>query len=106
VQLTERKELMEYREEKLKKAAIGQAPADVSAKGQVLVRYQNQTDRTYNAAMRTVLALKADRKKHDDGDLDDPESEPEPEDAATTDQAPSGKHEAPSPEPQAPSPCP
>ncbi len=59
-QLSERKELMEYREEKLKKAAIGKAHADVSADGQVLVRYLNQTDRTYKAAMR-MAALAAPR---------------------------------------------
>jgi hypothetical protein len=73
-QLTERKELMEYREEKRKKAAIGKAAADVSAQGQVLVRYHNQADRTFNASMRMVLALKADRWKHGDGDLDEPEA--------------------------------
>ena len=75
-QLTERKELMEYREEKQKKAAIGKAAADVSAAGQVLVRYANQADRRFNASMRLVLALKAERCKHGDGDgdLDEPET--------------------------------
>jgi hypothetical protein len=72
-QLTERKELMGYREERQKKAAIGKAAADVSAAGQVLVRYGNQADRIFNASMRLVLALKAERWKHGDGDLDEAE---------------------------------
>jgi hypothetical protein len=75
-QLTERKELMGYREERQKKAAIGKAAADVSAAGQVLVRYGNQADRMFNASMRLVLELKAERWKHGDGDLDEPEPEP------------------------------
>ena len=75
-QLTERRELMEYREEKQKTAAIGKAAADASAAGQVLVRYGNQADQRFNASMRLVLALKAERWKHGDGDLDEPEPEP------------------------------
>ena len=57
-----------------RQAAIGKAKADVSADGQVLVRYMTQSDRTYNAAMRMMLALKADRRKY--GDEDDDESAP------------------------------
>ena len=74
-QLAERKELMGYREEKRKQAAIGQARSDVSADGQILFRYMTQSDRTYNAAMKMLLSLKADRRKY--GGDDDDESEPE-----------------------------
>jgi hypothetical protein len=73
--LTERKELMEYREAKQKAAAIGKAVADASAAGQVLVRYGNQADQRFNASMRLVLALKAERYKHGDGDLDEPSTD-------------------------------
>jgi hypothetical protein len=83
-QLTERKELMEYREEKQKEAAIGKALADVSAAGQVLVRYGNQADQRFSASMRLALALKAERLKHGDGDLDEPEAPPEATDPAET----------------------
>jgi hypothetical protein len=70
--LRERKELMEYREERQKQAAIGKALADVSADGQVLVRYANQADRTFNTSMKLALTLKAERRKFGDGELDDP----------------------------------
>jgi hypothetical protein len=76
--LRERKELMEYREEKQKKAAIGKALADVSPAGQVLVRYANQADRTFSASLKLVLTLKADRRKFGDGELDDPAPEQTP----------------------------
>jgi hypothetical protein len=70
--LTERKELMEFREERQKMTAIGKAQIDVSADGEKRVRYLNACDRTLNAAMRMVLALKADRRKFGAEDTDEP----------------------------------
>ena len=68
--LTERQELMEYREERQKKAAIGMAQIDISAAGEKRVRYLNQSDRGFHAAMRMVLALKAERRKYGDDDVE------------------------------------
>ena len=76
--LTERHELMGYRQERQKMTAIGKAQIDVTAQGEKRVRYLNQTDRSFNAAMRMVLALKAKRRKYGD-EYDD---EPAPGDAA------------------------
>ena len=79
--LTERKELMGYREAAQKKAAIGEAQTEVSREGQTRARYIAQSDRTLYAALRMVLTLQADRRKHGDPDLE----EPTPEDAAGAD---------------------
>jgi hypothetical protein len=73
--LTERKELVGYREEREKQTAIGKAQVDVSAEGEKRNRYLNQSVRTFQAAMRLMLAFKADRRKQ--GDQDECETTPE-----------------------------
>jgi hypothetical protein len=69
--LTERHELMGYRESRQKLTAIGKAQIDTSAAGEKRVRYLNQSDRNFYAAMRTVLALKAERRKYGEADIDE-----------------------------------
>jgi hypothetical protein len=72
-QLTERKELVTYREERLLQQELGLTQADVSAGSQTRARYLAQSDRAFNSAMRLMLALKADRYENGEGDLGDSE---------------------------------
>jgi hypothetical protein len=73
--LEERKELVTYREERALQQEVGLTQADVSAGSQTRARYLAQSDRTFNSSMRLMLALKADRYKYGEGDLDDSETE-------------------------------
>ena len=77
-QLTERKELVTFREDRALQQAIGLAQADVSAESEKRARYIAQSDRVFNSSLRLMLALKADRYKYGDCDLDDSEPGAEP----------------------------
>ena len=77
-QLTERMELVTFREERALEQAIGLTQADVSAESEKRARYIAQSDRVFNSSLRLMLALKADRYKYDDCDLDDSEPGAEP----------------------------
>jgi hypothetical protein len=57
---------MSYREERELNAAIGTAQSDVSREGEKRQRYVSQSDRTFNASVRLLLALKQDRRQHGD----------------------------------------
>ena len=79
----ERLELVGFREDAAKEAAIGKAESDISADGARRMRYMDMSDRTMYASLRTVLALKKERKASDDElpelDYGPPEDEPPPE---------------------------
>ena len=64
--LQERMELMSYREERQLNAAIGSAQSACDRDGEKRERYAAQSDRTFNAAVRLLLALKQERRKHGD----------------------------------------
>ena len=53
--LQERKELMGYREQRELNAAIGAAQSACDRDGEKRERYANQSDRTFNAAVRLLL---------------------------------------------------
>ena len=65
--LQERKELMGFREERELDAAIGAAQSPCDRDAEKRDRYVNASDRTFNAAVRLLLALKQERRKHGDG---------------------------------------
>jgi len=62
--LKERKELMGYREERQLKAALGVAQSPCDRDGEKTTRYMNQSDRIFFAAVRSLQALKDERRKH------------------------------------------
>jgi hypothetical protein len=64
--LKERKELMGYREQRQLKAALGVAQSPCDRDGEKTTRYMNQSDRIFFAAVRLLLSLKNDRRKHGD----------------------------------------
>jgi hypothetical protein len=73
--LTKRRKLMKLREAREKQTAIGMAPCEVSHEGQLRSRYLTQADRTFNAALKMMLTLKADRRKYGP-EVDDPAPAP------------------------------
>ena len=64
--LTERKKLVATREARKLQAALGMAQAPTDKAAVTRQRYVAGSDRTANAAQRTLLALQNDRRKHGD----------------------------------------
>ena len=64
--LKERKELMSYREQRELSAALGVAQSPCDRESVTRDRYITQSDRTFNTAVRVLLALKQERRKHGD----------------------------------------
>ena len=64
--LKERKELMGYREQRELSAALGVAQSPCDRESVTRDRYITQSDRTFNTAVRMLLALKQERRKHGD----------------------------------------
>ncbi len=64
--LKERTELMGYREQRELSAALGVAQAPCDRESVTRDRYITQGDRTFNTAVRMLLALKQERRKHGD----------------------------------------
>ena len=71
-QLSDRRELMELRQERDKKLAIEKAQAEVHAEGQTRARYIDQSIRRFQGSMRMAMALKAERRKFGEEDDDGP----------------------------------
>jgi hypothetical protein len=74
-QLQDRMELIELREEKAKKAAMGKAQSDITPDGERRARYMAMSDRTLVSSLGLLLKLKKDRKESESG-----EEEPEDDD--------------------------
>jgi hypothetical protein len=72
--LQDRMELIELREEKEKKAAMGKAQSDITPDGERRARYMAMSDRTLVSSLGLLLKLKKDRKESESG-----EGEQEPE---------------------------
>src|SRR5262249_44033281 len=66
--LTERKELVGYREERRLAAALGAAAAPVDRGAVTRARYINDSDRVFFSSVRVLLAVKKERREH--GDVD------------------------------------
>jgi hypothetical protein len=114
--LLERMELIELREEKEKKAAIGKAQSDISTEGERRARYMTMSDRTMFSSLGLLLKLKKDRKESRDADSEEddrtpdrepvqapapaPRSEPVPVPASNSVPAASGSVESYQPEPK------
>jgi hypothetical protein len=76
--LEERMELMGYREQRALNAALGAAQSPCDRESVTRDRYITQSDRAFNTAVRVLLALKQERRKHGDESLDDPNDDAEP----------------------------
>ena len=57
---------MSYREQRELSAALGVAQSPCDRESVTRERYITQSDRTFNTAVRTLLALKQERRKHGD----------------------------------------
>ena len=74
--LKERKELVGYREERRLKAALATAQSPTDRQGTTWMRYIANSDRTYIANMRQLVALQKDRREN--GDFYNPAGSAEP----------------------------
>jgi hypothetical protein len=68
VTLTERLELMEFREKRDRATAIGEAESDVTAAGDRRKRYAATSVRISHAALRMLITLKNERRKFEEGE--------------------------------------
>jgi hypothetical protein len=70
--LTERQELVGYREERRLAAALSEAQGPVDRAAVTRARYVNDSDRTLFAGVRVLLALKKERRQYGDVDPEAP----------------------------------
>jgi hypothetical protein len=79
IRLKQRKELVGYREGRKVKAAFDMAQSAIDRAGVTWERYIGASDRTFNAALRLLLAIKEERRKHGDEDEDPADESQAPE---------------------------
>ncbi len=70
--LTERKELIQLREDRDRANAIGKAELDGSAEGDKRKRHANASTRLSHSAIRLLFTMQHERRKYGEGDLSDP----------------------------------
>jgi hypothetical protein len=70
VTLSERLELMEFREKRDRATAIGEAESDATAAGDRRQRYAATSRRISHAALRMLINLKHERRKFGEGELE------------------------------------
>ena len=92
--LTERKGLIQFREDRDRANAVGKAELDASAEGDKRKRHANASTRISQSSIRLLFTMKQERRKYGEEDLDDPGPEDGP--AATLDSVESEQPEGPS----------
>jgi hypothetical protein len=78
VTLTERLELMEFREKRDRATAIGEAESDVTAAGDRRQRYAATSRHISHAALRMLITLKHERRKFGEGEQEGANEETSP----------------------------
>ena len=76
--LTERKELIRFREDRDRANAVGKAELDASAEGDKRKRHANASTRISQSSIRLLFTMKQERRKYGEGDLSDPSPQQDP----------------------------